>query len=209
MQAISRIYVKKLWGQLSFDWRVESRIVVLAGGNGTGKSTILRSVAHKMRYGKIPAQYEGLFEELDVSGDVKGRVEANFFEFSTQGLSCNENFCELIDDIFSSRGKTIVRGEEGVVRFRMPNGFILNLDQMSAGEQELVNLYGRAVGMCEADVYILDEPETSLHIDWQEDLLENLYELGGGMQMIVSTHSPSIVLNGWVSNVIQIESLFL
>ena len=42
-------------------------------------------------------------------------------------------------------------------------------------------------------VYIADEPELSLHISWQEKLLESLVSLDGKIQVIVATHSPDIV----------------
>lgn len=209
MPVVNRIYIKKLWGALTVDWRIDQQIVVLAGGNGTGKSTILRSVASKLRYGKFPEKYAGLFEDITMGVENLKRVEANFFEFDTKGISRNERFCNLIDNAFERGSKKIIRNEDGPVRFALANGFTLSFDQLSAGEQELVKIYGRAIGMGHSDIYILDEPETSLHIDWQEDLLENILELGKGMQVIISTHSPSIIVNGWMTHVIQIESLFL
>ena len=53
----------------------------------------------------------------------------------------------------------------------------------------------------------MDEPEISLHVDWQIQLLDVIYELNPNCQVIVSTHSPSMILNGWQSSVENISNL--
>ena len=66
--------------------------------------------------------------------------------------------------------------------------------QLSSGEKQILTLLTAA--LIEADtpvVYVADEPELSLHVEWQEKLLRSLVELGGDMQIIVATHSPDIV----------------
>ena len=42
-------------------------------------------------------------------------------------------------------------------------------------------------------IYIADEPELSLHVNWQVVLVDNLREMNPASQIIVATHSPDIV----------------
>ncbi len=49
--------------------------------------------------------------------------------------------------------------------------------------------------MSSDSLVLIDEPELSLHIDWQEELLSKMMDQLGGRQIIVCTHSPSIASN--------------
>ena len=42
------------------------------------------------------------------------------------------------------------------------------------------------------ELLLIDEPELSLHIDWQRDLLARMSGLAEGKQLIVATHAPEI-----------------
>ena len=53
----------------------------------------------------------------------------------------------------------------------------------------------------------MDEPEISLHIDMQYTLIDNLLKLNPNVQLIVSTHSPSIFGLGWGDKVVYSEDL--
>ena len=65
---------------------------------------------------------------------------------------------------------------------------------LSSGEKQILILLTQAlVRSDEPVVYMADEPELSLHVTWQEKLLESLVTLGGQIQVIVATHSPDIV----------------
>ena len=65
---------------------------------------------------------------------------------------------------------------------------------LSSGEKQILILLTEALlTVNEPIVYIADEPELSLHVTWQEKLLESLVTLGGQKQVIVATHSPDIV----------------
>ena len=65
---------------------------------------------------------------------------------------------------------------------------------LSSGEKQILILLTEALlKVDEPVVYIADEPELSLHVTWQEKLLESLVTLGGQKQIIVATHSPDIV----------------
>ena len=70
----------------------------------------------------------------------------------------------------------------------------LDSRHLSSGEKQILILLTEALLRVDKPVvYIADEPELSLHVTWQEKLLESLVTLGGKIQVIVATHSPDIV----------------
>ena len=73
---------------------------------------------------------------------------------------------------------------------------IIDPHRLSSGEKQILILLIQALLAEDSPVvYIADEPELSLHIEWQAMLIESLLELGGEIQVIVATHSPDIVSN--------------
>ena len=44
-------------------------------------------------------------------------------------------------------------------------------------------------------IFIVDEPELSLHIDWQEKFVEAVLDANPDVQLILATHSPAIILD--------------
>lgn len=70
----------------------------------------------------------------------------------------------------------------------------IDLQQLSSGEKQILILLTQALlSRKNPAVYVADEPELSLHIEWQEKLLISLDKLSGKCQFIVATHSPDIV----------------
>jgi len=69
----------------------------------------------------------------------------------------------------------------------------IELSCFSSGEKQLVALMS-CLYLEEKQKYILlyDEPETSISIFWQEELLSDIMDSGNVDQMIVVTHSPYI-----------------
>ena len=63
---------------------------------------------------------------------------------------------------------------------------------LSSGEREIVTLIYAATHMSKQQVVLIDEPEISLHVDWQRPLLQKMSEQLGDRQIIVCTHSPVI-----------------
>lgn len=62
---------------------------------------------------------------------------------------------------------------------------------LSAGEKQMLSFLCYNAFNQNCPIFI-DEPEISLHIDWQRILFPTLLSQGGGNQFIVSTHSPFI-----------------
>ena len=92
--------------------------------------------------------------------------------------------------------KSIKVDESGQLKIESPLQSHLNTHHLSSGEKQILILLTQALlRVDEPVVYIADEPELSLHVTWQEKLLESLVTLGRQMQVIVATHSPDIVGN--------------
>ena len=66
------------------------------------------------------------------------------------------------------------------------------LDALSAGERHLISMLYAASQMSTDQLILIDEPEISLHLDWQEQLLTEMMAQQGSRQIIVCTHSPMI-----------------
>jgi len=63
---------------------------------------------------------------------------------------------------------------------------------LSSGERQIVTLVYATTHMSKQQVVLIDEPEISLHVDWQRHLLKEMSEQLGDRQVIVCTHSPVI-----------------
>lgn len=78
------------------------------------------------------------------------------------------------------------------VGLKFPDGTWSSIRAMSSGERQLLTMLYAVNKMSGNSVVLIDEPEISLHIDWQEELLSKMLEQLGERQIIVCTHSPSI-----------------
>ena len=56
-------------------------------------------------------------------------------------------------------------------------------------------------------VLFMDEPEVSLHVDWQEQLIDLIMDLNPNVQIILTTHSPAMILNGWIDRVTEVSEI--
>lgn len=85
--------------------------------------------------------------------------------------------------------------EKGLVA-TISGGGELRPDQLSSGEQhEIVLLYNLLFRVAPNTLVLIDEPELSLHIEWQRRVLPELLGIAANARIdaLVATHSPSIV----------------
>lgn len=78
------------------------------------------------------------------------------------------------------------------VGLKFPDNSWSSIKVMSSGERQLLTMLYAVNKMSGDSVVLIDEPELSLHIDWQEELLGKMMEQLGSRQIIVCTHSPAI-----------------
>ena len=53
----------------------------------------------------------------------------------------------------------------------------------------------------------MDEPEVSLHVEWQEQLIDLILQLNPNVQIILTTHSPAVIMNGWMNHVTEVSDI--
>jgi predicted ATPase len=63
---------------------------------------------------------------------------------------------------------------------------------LSSGERQIVTLMYAATHMNQQKLLLIDEPEISLHVDWQRQFIKRISEQSPDCQVIICTHSPVI-----------------
>ena len=56
-------------------------------------------------------------------------------------------------------------------------------------------------------VLFMDEPEISLHVEWQQRLISLIRELNPNVQIVLTTHSPALVMDGWLDAVTEVSDI--
>lgn len=115
-------------------------------------------------------------------------------------------FQDLIDDLFKDTGKTIVR-TENEIRFTQL-GEMLVPYQLSSGEKQMLAILLTVLVEDQQNyVLFMDEPEVSMHIEWQQRLINLILQLNPNVQIILTTHSPAVVMNGWMDHVTEVTDI--
>ena len=53
----------------------------------------------------------------------------------------------------------------------------------------------------------MDEPEISLHVEWQQQLISLIRRLNPNVQIILTTHSPALIMDGWMDAVTEVSEI--
>jgi len=115
-------------------------------------------------------------------------------------------FLDTIDALFEPTNKKIDRNKNELI-FKSGKQ-VLTPNMLSSGEKQLVIILLTALIQEDRNcVLFMDEPEISLHTDWQEKLIENIRALNNNAQIIIATHSPSMVLDGWMDKVFEVPEI--
>lgn len=138
--------------------------------------------------------------ELLSSGDPAMREKA------TQAAAAKKRFQDLVDDLFSETGKHIDRksNELNFIQYDEP----LQPYLLSSGEKQILVILLTALTENQSPyVLFMDEPEASLHFEWQKRLITMVRELNPNAQIILTTHSPAVIMDGWEDAVTEVSDI--
>ena len=144
--------------------------------------------------------------QVNIGNRMIAELQAGNAEAAQQLSLPKQRFQDMVDDLFSDTGKKIVR-TENEIRFSQI-GETLVPYQLSSGEKQMLAiLLTVLVEDNQHYVLFMDEPEVSLHIEWQKRLIDLCVELNPNVQIILTTHSPAVVMNGWIENVTEVTDI--
>lgn len=137
---------------------------------------------------------------LLTGGDPDAREKA------TAVADAKRRFQDMVDDLFSETGKKIDRSSNEIRFDQM--GEILLPHQLSSGEKQMLAIL-LTVLIEDNQPYVLfmDEPEVSLHVEWQKRLIDLILDLNENVQIILTTHSPAVVMSGWIDQITEVSDI--
>ncbi|RWX53801.1 AAA family ATPase [Photobacterium chitinilyticum] len=106
-------------------------------------------------------------------------------------------FESIVNSFFSQTGKKISI-KTGNLKINV-NGTDIEVNSLSSGETQIITLFAHIIfnrRLLSKASFMIDEPELSLHLAWQEMFVDSLKKANANLQVILATHSPAII-NGF------------
>lgn len=118
---------------------------------------------------------------------------------------------EVMNGFFKETGKMVLIDKESNKLVFSVDGYsdkTVQVEQLSSGEKQLLLiLFTVFLQKGKPFVLLMDEPEISLHITWQDELISSIRKLNDNCQLILSTHSPNIFAMGWEDKITFVDNL--
>jgi predicted ATP-dependent endonuclease of OLD family len=160
-----------------------SRLATLGFLEPEGKLADLPQAIEPSKLGVLTIYVRDTEEKFRRFDDIAARVEL---------------FTTILNDRFSYKRVSIHR-DKGFI-FAGADGQLLPLAALSSGEQhEVVLLYDLLFRVAPDSLILIDEPEISLHITWQQEFVNDLEKVVklSGVDVLLATHSPEIIGEHW------------
>lgn len=117
-----------------------------------------------------------------------------------------DHFFLVVNKLFDDSQKILeIKDSQLVVK---QNNEYLSLDKLSSGEKQMLLITLKTfLTLDQPAVLFMDEPEISMHITWQNQLIDVLRELNPQAQLFLTTHSPSVLSKGWGDKITYMEDI--
>jgi ABC-type cobalamin/Fe3+-siderophores transport system ATPase subunit len=106
-----------------------------------------------------------------------------------EAMSPRTKLQQLIARLFT--GKEVRFGDRGIEVLTANEG-TFDVGQLSSGEKQVLLLLIDVLRVG-SNTLLIDEPELSMHVDWQQTLIRSMRELNPNAQLIMATHSPEVM----------------
>ncbi len=150
---------------------------------------------------------------LDYQVNLSNRIVALFTNMDPEAqqkakkiAQDKQHFQDIVDDLFKETGKTICRDRNEIYFNSL--GEVIPCYKLSSGEKQmLIILLSVLVQNHQPYVLFMDEPEVSLHVEWQQRLIALIRQLNPHAQIIMTTHSPAVIMDGWAECVTDVQDI--
>ena len=167
------------------------------------------SLATELDWQLYKLQRKYLDYQVNIGNKMIAALQSGAADAAQQAQQISEPkkmFQDIIDDLFRETGKKIVR-TENEIRFSQI-GETLVPYQLSSGEKQMLAIMLTVLVEARLPyVLFMDEPEVSLHVDWQQRLIDLILQLNPNVQIILTTHSPAVIMNGWMDSVTEVSDI--
>lgn len=134
------------------------------------------------------------------------QVVQKFNKQRAEIMKKSSDYALLLNQFLGDSGKT-VQFDDGVLVIEVQGtDDRKSISSLSSGEAQIFVILTHLSfnPMAQKNLFIIDEPELSLHVQWQELFVDSLLSANPNIQYILATHSPSIILDR-ISNCIDIS----
>ncbi|TDX86652.1 AAA family ATPase [Epilithonimonas xixisoli] len=136
---------------------------------------------------------------IDLSSKLEDDKKKVFFRV--------DNYINLLNKFHSNKYFSLQGSKKGAIGIFSDNQSRIDYSDLSSGEKQLLILLTETLLQKENNsIFIADEPELSLHIEWQRMIITSIRDLNPNSQIILATHSPEIVGRNF-SSVINMEKI--
>jgi hypothetical protein len=99
----------------------------------------------------------------------------------------------------SDDGKELYVNGDGQIYFKTKySKEQISIQHLSSGEKQLITFFSNLIFMVKdksSGIFVVDEPELSLHLSWQKIFIDKVLEVNKNIQLIFATHAPEIIGN--------------
>lgn len=183
----------------------DRKIILTEAGGGLGDARIVTELDRQLylvqrRYLDYQVNVGNRMIALLTNGAPDARVKA------AEAANLKNRFLDMVDELFAETGKHIDRNSNELrfIQYDEP----LSPYLLSSGEKQIL-LILLTVLTEDHKPYALfmDEPEASLHFEWQKCLITMVRELNPNAQVILTTHSPALIMDGWEDAVTEVSDI--
>jgi len=157
----------------------------------------------------LESQNNGLISKLLNHQDLEELEKSAFYkDWKTKSQAIND-VINLLNGYFLESRKELTRDDENKLTLQhIDSQEKKSWHLLSRGEKTLIYLFFVVfLYKDKVEVFLFDEPEISLHVKWQRNLIKDLSELAPNNQFIIATHSPSLVQNDWLGHCLDISDV--
>ena len=108
-------------------------------------------------------------------------------------------FKDIVNALYINKSVDI--NEKGSLQARMhKSGTVIPISKFSSGEKQILIMFYLLLFRTKSNsLVVIDEPEVSLHVSWQQQLGKYMKDVARvrGLKLLVSTHSPSVIHDDW------------
>ena len=109
-----------------------------------------------------------------------------------------EDFLNTVNSYIQSNNgeKQVGIENDGTIYLKTNQGNKVNIQNLSSGEKQIVTFFAYLIfGLQTSNqsIFIVDEPELSLHLNWQRKFVDSILSINDKVQLIFATHAPEMI----------------